>query len=103
MKAGQVLGQSKMSKHFTCTFGEGKFAWERKEESIQQEVGRELCSAYKRIAAALVLHALPPAKRAWIFRYRSENEQNIAWRRSELRVSGNAWSLGRALAGNPAN
>jgi len=37
MKAGKVLGRYKVSKHFACTFGEGKFIWARKEESIQQE------------------------------------------------------------------
>jgi transposase len=37
MKAGRVLGRYKMSKHFVCTFGEGRFTWTRKEESIHQE------------------------------------------------------------------
>jgi transposase len=37
MKAGKVLGHYKVSKHFVCTFGEGKFTWARQEESIQQE------------------------------------------------------------------
>src|SRR5437588_2739883 len=37
LKVGKVLGRYKMGKHFACKIGEGRFAWNRRVESIEQE------------------------------------------------------------------
>jgi transposase len=37
MKVGKVLGHYKMGKHFECKIGEGRFAWSRRAQSIEQE------------------------------------------------------------------
>jgi transposase len=37
VKAGRVIGRHKMAKHLRLTIGEGRFTWERDEESIQRE------------------------------------------------------------------
>ena len=37
LKVGKVLGRYKMGKHFECKIGEGRFAWNRHRQSIEQE------------------------------------------------------------------
>jgi len=37
LKVGKVLGRYKMGKHFECKIGEGRFAWSRRAQSIEQE------------------------------------------------------------------
>jgi transposase len=37
LKVGKVLGRYKMGKHFECKIGEGRFSWNRRAESIEQE------------------------------------------------------------------
>jgi transposase len=37
LKVGKVLGRYKMGKHFACKIGEGRFAWSRRAQSIEQE------------------------------------------------------------------
>jgi transposase len=37
LKVGKVLGRYKMGKHFACKIGEGRLAWSRRAQSIEQE------------------------------------------------------------------
>ena len=37
LRAGKVIGQYKMAKHFALTISAGHLRWARKEDSIQQE------------------------------------------------------------------
>jgi transposase len=37
IKAGQVIGKYKVAKHFALSIGDGRIAWERKEEAIARE------------------------------------------------------------------
>ncbi len=54
LKVGQVLGRYKMVKHFECKIGEGRFAWNRRAQSIEQE---------EKLDGIYVLRTSEPAER----------------------------------------
>ncbi len=37
VKAGRILGQYKMAKHYELEMGDGRFQWKRREENIRRE------------------------------------------------------------------
>jgi transposase len=54
VKVGKVLGRYKMGKHFDCKIGEGRLAWSRRAESIEQE---------EKLDGIYVLRTSEPAER----------------------------------------
>jgi transposase len=54
LKVGKVLGRYKMGKHFECKIGEGRFAWSRRTQSIEQE---------EKLDGIYVLRTSEPAER----------------------------------------
>jgi transposase len=54
LKVGKVLGHYKMGKHFECKIGEGRLAWNRRAQSIEQE---------EKLDGIYVLRTSEPAER----------------------------------------
>ncbi len=54
LKVGKVLGRYKMGKHFECKIGEGRFAWNRRTQTIEQE---------EKLDGIYVLRTSEPAER----------------------------------------